>query len=167
MNKEIIKSKFNLTMTISVIGITILLVGLLSWIIYVWLTDMKEIGIFQRIMVTFFPLLVTLLIFKIELPKIKILTICSHILTIKDPIFGGSKKLSWKDFDGYQTVVHYTQGGPLKELMLIANNKIVHEVSENYISNYDEVKKAITKNLKNLGSINFNYIKYLKQRLWR
>ena len=154
-------------MTLSVIGVTILLVGLLSWMAYVWITDMEEIGLFQRVLISFFPLLVIPLIFQIELPKIKKLTFDNQGMTIKNPISGRARSLSWNDFDGYQTVIHITRDGLLKELMLVSDNKVIHEISENYIKNYSEVKRAVTRNLKNLGPIDFNYFKYIKQRLLR
>ncbi len=149
------------------VGASLLLVGLLLWITYVWVTDMEEIGMFQRIMITFFPLLVTPLMFKIELPKIKRLIITSQGLTIKNTLFGRTTKFDWKDIDGYQTVLHFTRGGSLKELMLIADNKVIHEVSENYIKNYKEVQRVLTRNLKNLGPINYNYFRFIKERLFR
>lgn len=167
MKTKIVKSEYKLKMVFAVLGITILLVGLLIWITYVWLTDMEEIGRFQRIMITFFPLLVTPLIFKIELPKIKRLTISSEGLTIKDSVFGRTSKFDWKDIDGYQTILHFTRGGPLKELMIIADNKVIHEVSENYIKNYTKVKRGLTRNLKNLGPVDYNYFKFIRERLLR
>lgn len=165
MKEDEVKSEFELSMTLGVIGITIVLLALLSWVTFVWLTNMEEIGLFQRIMITFFPLLVTPLIFRIELPKIKKLTINNQGLTIKNPMTGLTKNLRWNDIDGYQTIVHITRGGLLKELMIVSDNKVIHEVSENYIKNYPEVKRALTKHLKNLGPVDFNYFKYIKERL--
>ena len=118
---------------------------------------------FQRVMITFFPLLVLRLGFKIEVPKIKKIEISENGLLISDPIFGQTTSLVWKDLNEYQTVVHFTRDGLLRELMLISENKVIHEVSENY----SQVKRAITKNLYNLGSIDFSYFEYIKKRLFR
>lgn len=167
MKSEIVKSEFNLVMVIAMMVASILLVGFLLWITYMWFVDKEEIEIFQRIMITFFPLLLTPLLFKIEIPKIKKLKVDAEGLTIVNPIFSKSDKLDWKDIDGYQSVFHFTKGGTQEELMIIADNKVIYKVSENYIKNYTEVKRALTRNLKNLGAIEYKYFKYIKRRLLR
>jgi hypothetical protein len=152
-------------MTIPVIGITILLIGLLFWMAYVWAINMEEIGIFQRLLITFFPLLVLPLIIKIEIPKIKKVEVDNNCVMITNPFIGRTRKINFDNFDGYQTIVHITKKGLTKELFLISENKVVHEISENYIKNYDEIKRVLTRKLRNLGPIEFKYFKYIKERL--
>jgi len=161
-----IKTEFKLPWTIGVLGITIFLLCLLTYMLYVWIIDMPEIGVFQRILVTSFPLFVTPFIIRIEIPKIKQLAVEDQFLIIKNPILGQTRRFQWSEFDGYQSIVYITRYGPLRELMLISDNKIVHEISENYIKNYPQIKRAITKKLDNLGPVDFNYFRYLKDRVF-
>ena len=154
-------------MVITIIGATILLVGILVFITYVWFTDMREIKLFQRSMLTIISILITPLLIIIELPKIKVLILKPEGLVIKNLVFGKTKSYSWNEFDGYQTTSLNTFGGSVTEIMLIANNKVVFEVSSNYIKNYDEMARIIEHNLKSLGPIEYNALRYLKQRLFR
>ena len=160
-------SEFKILRTLCVIGITILLLLILTFIAYVWIVDMKEFDLFQRILMGFFPLFALPFIIRIELPKIKRLIIDEDGITFKNPLTGHSKKMNWNEIDGYQNIVHLTREGLLKELILVSNDKVIFELSENYIQNFQAVRKALTRNLKNLGPVDFDYFQFLKDRLFK
>jgi hypothetical protein len=163
--KLVIKSKFDVFMATAIILATILCIGLLIWMIYEWIIDDGHIGLFQRIIITFFPALVLPLVVKIELPKIKRIEVHHKSIKIINPFIGRTRSIDFDRFDGYQTIIHITRSGLVKEIFLISENKVVHEISENYIKNYDEIKRVIARKLKYLGPIEFRYFKYIKERL--
>jgi hypothetical protein len=133
----------------------------------VWVYDLEDIGMFQRIMITFFPLLVMPLLLRVEMPKIKKIEIDEDGLTLINPFIGTKRKLLWDNLDGYKTMTHVTRGGLVNELIIISNGTEIFDISSHYYKNYNEIRKLVTRNLSNVGQKDFKYWDYFKKRVFK
>jgi hypothetical protein len=165
MNEQVTKTKTDyFGVVVLVIG-SICSIGLLLWMIYEWITLQKNIALLQRILVTIISALVTPLLWAIELPKLKSVTIDNERITFKSLLTGATKEILLADFDGFKTMGQWTRSGPVYEIILFVNGKRFHDISSNYIKNYEEIKIELGKRLNNLGAEKFEYFRYLKERL--
>jgi hypothetical protein len=160
-------SKFDTFGTIGTTAATLICIGLLTFMTYVWVYDLEDIGMFQRIMITFFPLLVMPLLLRVEMPKIKKIEIDEDGLTLINPFIGTKRKLLWDNLDGYKTMTHVTRGGLVNELIIISNGTEIFDISSHYYKNYNEIRKLVTRNLSNVGQKDFKYWDYFKKRVFK
>lgn len=167
ISSRTIKSNFETFGVAATLMSTIICIVLIIWMIYVWIVDVEEIGLFQRLMITFFPSLVTPLLLRVEIPKIKRLEIGENGLTITNPFTGHRTFLVWDRFDGYQTMNHVTRSGLVNELFLVLNGNVVHEVSSHYYKNYKDIRNALASHLRPLGQVDLKYFYYLRQKFVR
>lgn len=159
-------SKFDTFGVIATTAATLICVGLLTFVTYVWIYDLKDIGMFQRLMITFFPVLVIPLLVRVEMPKIKRIEIDETGITLINPFVGVKTKLTWDNLDGYKTVTHVTRGGLVKELIIVSNGTDVFDISSYYYKNYNEIKRYVMRNLRSIPQKKFGYWKYLKERIF-
>lgn len=159
-------SKFDTFGVIATTAATLICVGLLTFVTYVWIYDLKDIGMFQRLMITFFPVLVIPLLVRVEMPKIKRIEIDETGITLINPFVGVKTKLPWDNLDGYKTVTHVTRGGLVKELIIVSNGMDVFDISSYYYKNYNEIKRYVMRNLSSIPQKKFGYWKYLKERIF-
>jgi len=160
-------SKFDTFGTIGTTTATLVCTGLLTFMIYVWAYDLEGIGLFQRLMITFFPLLVMPLLWRVEMPKIKRIEIDEDGLTLTNPFIGTRTKLLWDNLDGYKTMTHVTRGGLVNELIIVSNGAEIFDISSYYYKNFKEIRRLVTRNLSNVGQKDFKYWDYFKRRVFK
>lgn len=158
-------SNFNAFETIGIITATLFCLGLILFMTYVWVYDLRDIGLFQRLMISFFPLLVVPLLLKVEVPKIKRIELDSESLTLINPLFGTKTKFFWTDLDGYKTMTHITRGGLVSELIIVKDGVEVFDISSFYYKNYKQISGFVKRSLRNVGQEDFKYWGYLKRRV--
>jgi hypothetical protein len=134
---------------------------------YVWSYDLEDIGLFQRLMITFFPLLVMPLLLRVEMPKIKKIEIDEIGLTLINPFIGTRTVLHWDNLDGYKTMTHVTRGGLVNELIIISNGTEIFDISSHYYKNFNDIRRLVTRNLANVGQKDFKYWDYFKRRVFK
>lgn len=152
-------------------GVLLLLIGtmfstgLLIYMTYEWITGQETIGLIQRIFFTSISVLMTALLWTIEIPKLKSVEIDDKRIKFKNLLTGATKEILVTDCDGFKTSSQSARGGPVYEIIIFIKGKRFHDISSNYIKNYDEVRIGLGKRLDNLGKEKFKYFKYLKDRL--
>jgi hypothetical protein len=134
---------------------------------YVWIYDLYDIGLFQRLMITFFPLLVMPLLLRVEMPKIKKIEIDEIGLTLINPFIGTRTVLHWENLDGYKTMTHVTRGGLVNELIIISNGTEIFDISSHYYKNFNDIRILVTRNLSNVGQKDFKYWDYFIRRVFK
>jgi hypothetical protein len=95
-----------------------------------------------------------------------ILGIIKRVVTIKitdqeittKNIFRSKKHIKLKDFDGYETTSEISRGGSYEVVYLMKNQKSLIHISEFHLSNYNELKSLVQKNINNLGYSSFNFL---------
>ena len=153
-------------MTTMMLFASLTFIGLSIWLIYIWTYNPEGVGLFQKSVITLITLVIAPILLVIELPKIKIIELDTHGLNIVTPIFRKTVKFGWEQLDGYETGIYLTKGGLIKEIYLVADGKVVHEISESYLKNFDEIHRIISRKLKKLGSNEFSPFKYLRRKLF-
>ena len=144
---------------------TVCSTALLIWMIYEWTSPQGNIGQLQRILFSTISGLVTPFLWTAEIPKLKSVTIDDKNITLKNLLTRTTKEISLSDLDGFKTTNQWAKGGPVYEIILFAKGRRLHDISSNYIKNYDEIRSALGKRLVSMGTEKFNYFKYLKERL--
>lgn len=159
------KSKTDFYGVLLLVIATACLTGLFIWMIYIWISSQKSIGLIQRILLTTISTIVTPLLWKVEIPKLKSITIDDKKITLRNLLTRTTKEISINDFDGFKTTSQWARGGPVYEIILFIDGKQFHDISSNYVKNYDAIRIELGKRLTNMGTEKFKYLKYLKERL--
>jgi hypothetical protein len=159
------KTKIDFIGVLIILIVTVLLVSLLSWMSYEWFISEEKLGLAQRVLLTVITVTLTPLVFAVELPKLKTVEIDEEKIVLRNLVTGQRKEILIGDFDGFKTTTQFARGGPVYELILIINGRPFHDISSNYIKNYNEVRTELDKQLENLGTEKFEYFKYIRERL--
>lgn len=106
---------------------------------YEWIATQKNIELPQRIFFTALSGILTPLIWKIELPKVKSVEIAADRITIQNLFTRTKKEIPFDMVDGLKTTSSWTKGGRVYEIIIIVNRKPFHRISTNYIKNYDAI----------------------------
>lgn len=129
---------------ILIIG-TICSTGLLIWMMYEWIVPQKNIELLQRIFFTALSGILTPLIWKIEIPKVKSVLIDADRIIIQNLFTRRKKEIPFDMVDGLKTTSSWTKGGRIYEIFIIVNGKPFHKISTNYIKNYDTITAELKK----------------------
>lgn len=164
---ERLKSEFDAFGTSLTIAATLLGIGLLPFLAYDWIYDHWDIGLFQRLWTTFFISLAIPLLLRVEMPKIKRIEIDRDGLMLTNPFFGTRTTISWDNLDGYKTTTHRTRGGLVRELILVSNGKEIFDISSHYYKNYDDIKRLVSTNLRNIQEEDIKWLDYVKSRVFK
>lgn len=139
----------NLGVLILIIG-TVCSTGLLFWMAYEWIAAEKSIRLPQRIVFTALSGIITALIWKIEIPKLKSVQIDTDRITIQNLFTRTKKELPFDMIDRLKTTSSWTRGGRVYEIVIVVNGKSFHRISTNYIKNYDAIRAELKKRLTSL-----------------
>ncbi|MEM6846042.1 MAG: hypothetical protein AAF632_27775 [Bacteroidota bacterium] len=158
------KSKFDNFVVVAIYGIAIL--GPIL-VIYFYSTSYDEI---DKFLIYFgFPLLglAVLLIWVIELPKIKIIEITQTEINFIHPITKHENKIQLVSLDGYKKQYQPTRFGLSPALLIYRDGKILQEISSIHVKNLEELEKHLKTKVQYLGLEEFKFFDYLIQRIRR
>lgn len=128
---------------ILIIG-TVCSTGLLIAMTYEWIATQKNIELPQRIFFTALSGILTPLIWKIEIPKVKSVEIGPDRIIIQNLFTRKKKQVPFDLVDGLKTTSNWTRGGRVYEIIIIVDGKPFHKISTNYIKNYDKIRAELT-----------------------
>lgn len=136
-------------------------------IIYSYLTSYDKI---DKFLIYFgFPLLglAVILVWIIELPKVKIIEITQSEINFIHPITKHKDRLKLADLDGYKKQYQSTRFGLNPAILIFRDEKILKEISSIHLKNFDELEKHLKTRIQYLGRENFKYFDYLTQMIKR
>ena len=122
---------------------------------------MKEIKWIYILIALLFMLSWILLFFQELRKRILVIVIENDKILIKNFI-GYRKDFKFDEFEGFQTSTEKSKSGTYEVLSLVKNGRRVIQISEFNFRNYDELKNAIKLQTKDLGFVQLNFIKRIK-----
>ena len=132
-------------------GVLILIIGtgcstgLVVWMTYEWIAPQQNIELPQRIFFTALSGILTPLIWKIEIPKVKSVELGADRIIVQNLFTRTKKEIPSDLVDGLKTTSNWTKSGRVYEIIIIVNGKPFHKISTNYIKNYDTIRAELTK----------------------
>lgn len=152
-----IKGEFS----ISALFLHILLIAV-SGAAYVGMSPMFTSGEINPDDIIFYitvPLYIIFTLYALVSPLISIKNIFIDGTSIQYKYLLSRKTFNLKDIDGYFTMEIPSKDTTYETIYPVSRNRILPPISSFYISNYDEVKKAIL--LKKLGKVKFSLKNYM------
>ncbi len=153
------KTKIDNFGVLLIIIATVCSTGLLIWMIYEWLAPQKSIGLPQRVFFTALSGLVTPLIWRIEIPKLKSLKIDNDRIIIQNLLTKTRREIQIDTVDGLKITSKWAKGGPVYEITIVVNKIQFHKISSNYIKNYDTIRAELKKRLTILSTEEFEHMR--------
>ncbi|WP_422361743.1 hypothetical protein [Reichenbachiella sp.] len=158
---KLTKSRFNMGMC-TAMYLTVFL-GLIA-VLYVALFKSEADVLFNFIVLPMLFVALAMLI-RIEIPKIKVISVSEKSMNIGYPVLGLTKQYAMESLDGFKTQLQPARIGFNESILIYKNGKCVLEISDLYYSNYFELKNQIEINVPFLGISRFKYFEYIIERI--